>query len=53
VHGDDPAATRSSRLNGRKMPLATLIELRTKKPPSLPNRFAVDHDLRYNAMPAS
>jgi hypothetical protein len=53
VHGDDSAATRRSRLNSRKKPLATLVELRTKKPPSLPNRFAVDHDLRYNAMPAS
>ena len=53
LHGDDPAATRCSRLDSRKMPLATLVELRTKKPPSLPNRFPVDHDLRYNAILAS
>ena len=44
MHRDDPTTTRRPRLDGREMPPATLVKLRAKQPPSLPNRFAVDHD---------
>ena len=41
MHRDDPAATRRPRLDGREMPPATLVKLRAKQPPSLPNRFEI------------
>jgi hypothetical protein len=44
VHGDNTAAALRPRLDGREMPPATLVELRAEQPPSLPNRFAVNHD---------
>jgi hypothetical protein len=48
VHGDDPPATRRSRLNGHKMPLATLVQKTAISGESLRGRSwpAIQRDAR-------